>query len=112
MRGIYSMMSQKEEYSPPQKHADPDYGRYAGNETSYAQELREEPSGKVYPFPHDKMKFFRFALPMISLGLLVLFGLLFVVGVGGTIGWLSFATACFVLCCILAYTWSISQPGG
>jgi hypothetical protein len=103
------MMPQQEGYSATQQHASPDYGRYEGNETSYAQEAREGPSGKVYPLPRDRMKFFRFALPVISLVLLVLFGLLFVVVVGGTAGLLSFAAACFVLCCVLAYAWSINQ---
>jgi len=34
---------------------------------------------------------------VIALGLLLLFGLLFVVGVGGGVGWASFACACFAL---------------
>lgn len=101
------------------KQADPEYRRYEGNHTSLSQsyetfseqEAREGPFGKVYPLPPDKMKLFRFAMPMIALGLLLLFGFLFVIVVGGTAGWVSFAAACFVLCCVLAYTWTISQPG-
>ncbi len=114
------MMQQKEGSSARQQFADPDYRRYEGSHTSSAsqsyetfseQEVREELSGKVYPLPPDKLKIFRFAMPVIALGLLLLFGFLFVIVVGGTAGWVSFAAACFVLCCILAYTWTISQPG-
>ena len=114
------MMPQKEVNEASQQQADPDYGRYEGNqtgisrqqyETSYEQELREGPSGKVYPRPGDNTIILRFALAVIALGLLLLFGFLFVIVVGGTAGWLSFAAACFVLCCILAYMWTISQPG-
>lgn len=35
--------------------------------------------------------------------------LLFVVVVGGTAGWISFAAACFVICCILAYVATMPQ---
>ena len=106
------MMPQKEVNEAIHQQADPDYGRYEGNqtssarqqyETSYEQEVRAGPSGKVYPLPRDKTTTLRFAMPVIALGLLLLFGLLFVVGVGGTTGWISFAAACFVICCILAY---------
>ncbi len=112
------MMPQKEVNEAIQQQADPDYGRYEGNqtssarqhyETSYEQELREGPSGKVYPLPRDKTTILRFALPVISLGLLLLFGLLFVVVVGGTAGWISFAAACLVICCVLAYV--ATMPG-
>jgi hypothetical protein len=95
-------MLQKEGYSAMQQHADPDYGRYEGNETSstrqynetpYEQDAKEGPSGKVYPLRHDNTNILRFALAVIALGLLLLFGLLFVVMIGGTIGWASFAVA-------------------
>ena len=84
------------------QQAGPDYGRYEGTqtsstrqqyETSYEQEVRAGPSGKVYPLPRDNTTILRFALPVIALGLLLLFGLLFVVVVGGTAGWISFAVA-------------------
>jgi hypothetical protein len=84
----------------------PAYGRYDGTQTSSArqhyetsneQELREGPSGKVYPLPRDNTNILRFALAVISLGLLLLFGLLFVVMIGGTVGWASFAVACIAL---------------
>lgn len=112
------MMPQKEVNEAIHQQADPDYGRYEGNqtssarqqyETSYEQELREGASGKVYPRPRDNTAILRFAVPVIALGLLLLFGLLFVVVVGGTAGWISFVAACFVICCVLAYVATMSQ---
>jgi hypothetical protein len=100
------MMPQKEVSEAIHQQADPDYGRYEGNqtssarqhyETSYEQDLREGPSGKVYPLPHDNTNILRFALAVIALGLLLLFGLLFVVVIGGTTGWASFAVACIAI---------------
>ncbi len=67
------------------------------DETSYEQDLREGPSGKVYPLPHDNTNILRFTLAVIALGLLLLFGLLFVVVIGGTTGWASFAVAGVVI---------------
>jgi hypothetical protein len=89
------MMPQQEGSSAQYQQADPEFGKYEGNqtssagqhyETSEAQELREGPSSKVYPLPRDNTKTLSFALVVISLVLLVLFGLLFVVIVGGTAG--------------------------
>jgi hypothetical protein len=100
------MMPQKEGSSAIHQQADPDYGRYEENqassarqhdETSYEQDVREGPSGKVYPLPRDKTNILRFTLAVIALGLLLLFGLLFVVVIGGTTGWASFAVACFAI---------------
>jgi hypothetical protein len=100
------MMPQKEVSEAIYQQADPEYGRYEGNqssstrqhdETSYEQELREGSSGKVYPLPHDNTNILRFTLAVIALGLLLLFGLLFVVVIGGTTGWASFAVACIAL---------------
>src|SRR5207244_8191477 len=96
------MMPQKEVNEAMHEQADPEYGRYEGNQTSSArqhyetsneQDLREGPSGKVYPLPRDNTNILRFALAVISLGLLLLFGLLFVVVIGGTTGWASFAVS-------------------
>jgi hypothetical protein len=112
------MMPQKEVNEAIYQQADQAYEGYEGNqtssarqhyETSDAQEMRESPTGKVYPRPRDYTTLLRFALPVISLGLLLLFGLLFVVVVGGTTGWISFVAACFVICCILAYVATMSQ---
>ena len=100
------MMPQKEVGEAIYQQADPDYGRYEGtqtstarhrHETSYEQNVREGPSGKVYPLPRDNANSLRFALAVIALGLILLFGLLFVVVVGGTTGWASFAVACVAI---------------
>ena len=100
------MMPQKEVNEAIHQQADPAYGGYEGNqtssarqpyETSDAQELRVGPSGKVYPLPHDNTNILCFALAVIALGLILLFGLLFVVRIGGTAGWASFAVAGFVI---------------
>src|SRR5713226_8585299 len=100
------MMPQKEVSEAIHQQADPEYGRYEVNqtssarqhyETSYEQDVREGPSGKVYPLPHDNWNTLRFALAVIALGLILLFGLLFVVVIGGTTGWASFAVACIAI---------------
>ncbi len=100
------MMPQKEVSEAIYQQADPAYGRYEGNqtssarqqyETSYEQEVREGPSGKVNPLPRDKTNLLCFALAVIALGLLVLFGLLFGVVVGGTVGGADFAFACVAI---------------
>src|SRR5205807_3246357 len=95
------MMPQKEVSEAIYQPADPVYGSYEGNqtasarqryETSYEQEVREGSSGKVYPLPHDRTNILRFAL-----GLLLLFGLLFMFALGGTTGWASLAVVCFAI---------------
>ena len=100
------MMPQKEVNAANHQQVDPDYGSYEGNqtssvrqqfETSYEQEVRGGPSGKVYPLPRDNTNILCFALAVISMGLILLFGLLFVVAIGGTTGWASFAVACFAI---------------
>lgn len=100
------MMPQKEVSEAIYQPVDPVYGSYEGNqtasarqqyETSCEQEVREGSSGKVYPLPHDRTNMLRFALAVIALGLLLLFGLLFMFVLGGTSGWASFAVACFAI---------------
>ena len=100
------MMPQEEINAASHRLADPEFGRYEGNqtgvsrqhsETSYEQDVREGSSGKVYPLPRDKTNILRFTLTVIALGLILLFGLLFVVRIGGTTGWASFAVAGFVI---------------
>lgn len=102
------MMPQKEIGEAILQQADPEYRRYEGTqtpsssarqhyETSYERELREGPSGKVYPLPRDNTNTLRFALAVIALGLVLLFGLLFIFVIGGTTGWASFAVACFAI---------------
>jgi hypothetical protein len=106
------MMPQKEVNETTHQQADLDYGKYEGNQTlsarqeyepSYEQDVREGSSGKVYPRPRDKMNMLRFVVPAIALVLLLLFGYLFVVVVGGMAGVISFVAACFVICCCLAF---------
>ena len=100
------MMPQKEVSEAIHQQTDPTYGRYEGNqtssarrhdETSYEQELREGPSGKVYPLPRDNTNILRFTLAVIALGLILLFGLLFIVVIGGETGWPGFAVACIAI---------------
>ncbi|HWZ17979.1 MAG TPA: hypothetical protein VNW73_04220 [Ktedonobacteraceae bacterium] len=99
------MMPQKEVNEAIHQQAVADYGRYEGHTSSdyqhfeppYEQELRAGPSGKVYPHPRDKTNILCFALAVIALGLILLFGVLFVVIVGGTTGWASFAVACIAI---------------
>jgi hypothetical protein len=100
------MMPQEEVNAAIHKQADPVYGRYEGTQSPSArhhygpsseQEVREGLSGKVYPLPRDNANILRFFLAMIALGLILLFGLLFVVRIGGTTGWASFAVACFAI---------------
>jgi hypothetical protein len=100
------MMPQEEITAASYQQADPVYGRYEGTQSSsarhhygpsYEQEVREGLSGKVYPLPRDNTNILRFFLAVIALGLILLFGLLFVVRIGGTTGWASFAVACFVI---------------
>ena len=100
------MMPQKEVNEAIPQQADPDYGRYEGNqtssarqhyETSYEQDVKEGPSGKVYPLSHVDTNILIFALAVIALGLILLFGFLFVVVIGGTTGWASFAVACLAI---------------
>jgi len=100
------MMPQKEVSEAIYQPVDPVYGSYEGNQTASArqqyetpneQEAREGLSGKVYPLPRDNTNILRFLLAVIALGLILLFGLLFVVRIGGTTGWASFAVAGFVI---------------
>ena len=91
------MMPQKEINQAIHQQGDPAHGRYEGDQTSYEQDVREGPSGKVYQLPRDNTNVLCFALAVIALGLILLFGLLFVMVVGGTTGWASFAVACLAI---------------
>src|SRR6202051_2784855 len=100
------MMPQEEVNAAIHKQADPVHGRYEGTqnpsarhlyESSYEQEVIEGLSGKVYPLPHENANILRFFLAMIALGLILLFGLLFVVVVGGTPGGASLTVACIAI---------------
>ncbi len=62
------------------------------------QRLRQETAGKVYPQPQQfGGNVQRFALALIAMVILVLFAFLFVIVVGGTTGWISFAIGSFIL---------------
>ena len=100
------MMPQKEVNEAIHQQSVADYGKYEGHQTSsayqhyeppYEQELRAGTTGKVYPLPRDRTNILCFALAVIALGLILLFGVLFVVIVGGTTGWASFAVACIAI---------------
>ncbi len=105
------MMPQKEVHQTIQQQADSAYGGYERNppssayqhsETSSEQIWREERSGKVYPLPRNNANVLRFVLALVSFGLLLLFGFLFVAVIGGTAGWISFASACLAILTIAA----------
>jgi hypothetical protein len=67
------------------------------------QRLRQETAGKVYPQPQQfGGNFQRIALALISLVILVLFAFLFVIVVGGSTGWISFAIGSFIVFLITA----------
>ena len=69
------------------------------------QRLRQGTAGKVYPEPRQLDKnLLRVALAIISLSLLVLFAFLFVIVVGGSTGWISFAIGSFVVFLIAVVT--------
>jgi fatty acid desaturase len=98
------MMPQNETNEAVQGPAEPIYGGYEGNQTtsqryemSYKQASNEEVAGKVYPQPHDNKNVLRFALAVIAMIMLLLFGLLFVAFIGGVTGWVSFAVASFAI---------------
>ena len=100
------MMPQEEINATSYRQAEPEFGRYEGTqtssarqqyETSYEHATREGSSGKVYPLPRDNANVFRFVLVLIALGLIVLFGLLFIFVIGGTTGWASLAVVCFAI---------------
>lgn len=114
------MMPQKEVNEATQQQAELEYGAYEGSSTSsaphhyetfYAQDMREGTSGKVYPLPRDRTNMIRLALVAIALAMLLLFGYLFVIVVGGATGTISFIAACFVLCCVLAYAGTMGRTG-
>lgn len=103
------MMPQEEINTVNHQQADPEFGRYEGTQTrkhfesSYEQAMREGSFGKVYPLPRDNANVFRFVLVLIALGLIVLFGLLFIFVIGGTTGWASLAVVCFAIMVITGF---------
>src|SRR5215472_12680529 len=100
------MMPQKEISEAAHQQADPDYGRYEGNqtssarqhyETSYEQDLREGPSGKVYPLPRDNANIRGLLWFVVAIVALLAFAVICLVIVGGTAGWISFCAASFAI---------------
>jgi uncharacterized membrane protein len=62
------------------------------------QRLRQETAGKVYPQPKQLDKnILRMVMAVISMLMLVIFAFLFVIVVGGSTGWISFAIASFIV---------------
>lgn len=114
------MMPQKEINAGMQQQAELEYGAYEGiapspapqhHEAFYERDMGEGASGKVYPLPRDRTNMIRLALVAIALAMLLLFGYLFVIVVGGATGTISFIAACFVLCCVLAYAGTMGRTG-
>ncbi len=67
------------------------------------QRLRQETAGKVYPQPQQFDKnILRMIMAVISMLILVLFAFLFVIVVGGSTGWISFAIGSFIIFLIAA----------
>src|SRR5689334_7924096 len=106
------MMPQEEITAASYQQADPVYGRYEGTQSAsarqhyeppYEQAMREGSSGKIYPLPRDNANVFRFVLVLIALGLIVLFGLLFIFVIGGTTAWASLAVVCFAIMVITGF---------
>lgn len=100
------MMPQKEASEAIHQQADPAYGRYEGNqsssarqhnETSYEQDWREGPSGKVYPLPRDNTNIRGLLWFVAAMVALLAFAIVCLVIVGGTAGWISFCAATFAI---------------
>ena len=113
---------------PQQEQSSSTYGQYEEqrNETPYretskdetldddfvdavseriVQRLRLDTAGKVYPQPQQFDKnILRIILALISMVILVLFAFLFVIVVGGSTGWISFAIGSFIVFLIAAVT--------
>lgn len=105
------MMSPGEMDSSMQEQTAQTYKGYEGSQASsarqhyeqtYGQEQHEGLSSKVYPQPRDNKNLLRFALAVVAMVMILLCGVLFVVLVGGTGGWISFASACLAIFIIAA----------
>ncbi len=104
------MIPQKETHETIQSQSGPVYGGYEGVpeythqnvETPYEQMLREEPEGKVYPPQRGSISmFYQFLIVfVISMIALFAFGVLCLIWVGGTAGWIGFIAASFAIMCI------------
>ncbi len=92
------MMPQSEANQSTNEQVDPAYGRYEG-EQAYAHQQFETPyqqprsASKVYaPAPDNKnvLRLIAFAMALVAL---IVFGVLCLIFVGGTAGWISFCAA-------------------
>ena len=99
----------QQRYEPPYEHTpkgetlDDDFVEAVSERI--VQRLRQETAGKVYPQPKQLDKnILSMVIAAISMLMLVFFALLFVIVVGGSTGWISFAIASFVVCLIAAFT--------
>ncbi len=104
------MIPQRETNETMQEQSGPVYGGYEGMQeytrqpigTPYDQTLREEPEGKVYPPQRGSISmFYQFLIVfVISMIALFAFGVLYLIWVGGTAGWIGFIAASFAIMCI------------
>ena len=95
------MMPQREANQSTDEQVDSTYGRYEGDQTyarqqqdtPYQQPLQGGTAGKIYvPAPDNKnvMRLIAFAMALVAL---IVFGVLCLIFVGGTAGWISFCAA-------------------
>ncbi len=97
-----------------QQRYEPPYGHTPKGETldddfvdavseRIVQRLRQETAGKVYPQPQQLDKnILRMVMAVISMLMLIFFAFLFVIVLGGSTGWISFAIASFIVFLIAA----------
>ncbi|MDQ2888002.1 MAG: hypothetical protein M3Y39_18165 [Chloroflexota bacterium] len=95
------MMPQREANQSPDEQVDSSYGRYEGDqtytqqqfETPYQQPLQGGPAGKVYATAPDNKNVLRLIAFGMAMVALIIFGVLCLIFVGGTAGWISFCAA-------------------
>ena len=97
----------QQRYEPPYEHTqkgetlDDDFVDAVSERI--VQRLRQETAGKVYPQQKQLDKnILRMVMAVISMLILVLFAFLFVIVVGGSTGWISFAIGSFIIFLIAA----------
>ncbi len=106
------MMPQREASEPTHEQTDPTYRRYEGDqafarqhyETSYKQPLRGGSGEKVYPSLSllENKNLLRLLVFVIAMVTLFAFGVLCLVFLGGTGGWISFCAASLAIFIIAA----------
>ena len=95
------MMPQRESNEQIHAQVDQDYGRYEGDqtyahsqfETPYQQPAQERSAGKVYTPASDNKNVLRLIAFGMALVALLAFGVLCLIFVGGSAGWISFCAA-------------------